>query len=381
MNVSYSASGSRAADARECRPVTINGRFLTQRTSGVQRYARQILASMSSLIAEEPGRYADLDFRIALPGDAAGRVPDEFGFARPVRGRRRGYAWEQTELPRAGGVSLNLCNLAPVAARRKIVCIHDVNTYLAPYSYGWRYRAFQRVSVPLLGHTASAVVSVSHTSARALAQVGAVRESGSVLVAPNGHEHALAWRPEAATLDLDAVAPRPFVVMLGSLAPHKNLALVRAIAPDLAARGIDCVVTGGLDGVFAGRSPSDLGPIRTVGHVSDDDIALLFSRALCLLFPSFVEGFGLPIVEAMALGCPVVASDRSCMPEICADAALLASPEDPAAWLAAIGRLADDPALRMDRIAAGRVRAQVYSWRSSAQIYLDLLGRLARKNG
>ncbi len=373
------APSRREADPAGGRAViTINGRFLTQRTTGVQRYAREILGAMARILEADPSRYADLDFRLALPSDAGGNVPDWLDFAVPVRGRRRGYAWEQLELARQVGVTLNLCNLAPVAARCKIVCIHDVNTYLAPYSYDWKYRAVQRVSTPLLGRTASAVVSVSHSSARSLADVGAVRDAGDVIVAPNGHEHALAWRPEAASLDLDAITRRPFVVMLGGRAPHKNLALARAIAPALSERGIDCIVTGGLDGVFAGSAAADPGPIHAVGHVGDDDIALLFSRALCLLFPSYVEGFGLPIVEAMALGCPVLASDCSCMPEICGDAALLRPPDEPAAWIAAISQLADDDALRSRLIRAGRERVRHFSWTSSAQIYLDLIGRFTR---
>lgn len=359
-------------------PVTINGRFLSQTTTGVQRYARGILGAMSALLEAEPEAYAGLDFRLALPSDAVGRQPDHLGFATPVPGRRRGYAWEQFDLARQPGLTLNLCNLAPFAGRRKIVCIHDVNTYLAPYSYAWKYRAFQRVSMPLLGRTASVVTTVSRASAEALAAVGAVRDAAEVVVAPNGHEHALAWRPENAALDLDALTRRPFVVMLGSRAPHKNLALVRTIAPFLAERGIDCIVTGRVEGVFAGAGGDDLGPIRAIGHVGDDDIALLFSRAVCLLFPSYVEGFGLPIVEAMARGCPVISSDRSCMPEICGEAALMLSPDEPGAWIDAIVRLAGDAALRERLVEAGHARVRRFSWTSSARIYLDLIARTVR---
>lgn len=367
----------RDADASDPeRTITINGRFLTQKTTGVQRYAREILHAMSRLIAGDPGRFEGIAFELALPTGAADRVPDFLRFAAPVAGRWRGYAWEQFELARHRGITLNLCNLAPFAARRAIVCVHDANTFLAPSSYDWKYRTFQRVSMPLLGRTASRIVTVSNTSARALADLGVVRDAGAVRVAPNGHEHALRWRAQAASIDLDAVTRRPFVLMLGSRAPHKNLALVRTIAPILAERGIDCVVTGGVDGVFAGIGPDDFGPIRAVGHVTDDDIALLFSRALCLLFPSYVEGFGLPIVEAMALGCPVVASDRSCMPEICGQAALLRPPDEPAAWIEAVTRLADDHRCRDALIEAGRERVRAYSWSRSASIYLDLIGEM-----
>ena len=357
--------------------VAINGRFLTQRTTGVQRYAREILSAMAGILEAEPRWADDLAFRLRLPSDAPPAIPDFLAFATPVRGRRRGYAWEQIERPDRNEVSLNLCNLAPILGRRKIVCINDVNTRLAPYSYDWRYRAVQRVSLPLLGHTARAVATVSNTSAASLARFGVVPAGTPVVVAPNGHEHAFGWRPEAATIDLDAITARPFVLMLGSRAPHKNLALVRAIAPALASRGVDCIVTGPLDGVFAGRTGVEAG-IHSIGFVGDDDIALLLSRAVCLLFPSFVEGFGLPIVEAMALGCPVVAADCSCMPEICGQAALLRPPDDGRAWIDAVMQLADDPAIRDGYIRAGRERVRAYSWRSSALIYLDLLDQIAR---
>lgn len=343
--------------------------------SGVQRYAHNIFAEMVERIAADPAEWGDVALTLALPANVADPIPQSLARAFPLRGRLKGYPWEQLELPRIGGVTLNLCNLAPLAGRRNIVCIHDVNTYLAPYSYSWKYRAFQRVSVPLIGRLASAVTTVSHSSAKALERAGAVRDATRVTVAPNGHEHALLWRADRATITLGAITARPFVVMLGSAALHKNLALVRSIAPELGARGIDCVVTGGGAGVFATGTTDEAGPVITVGHVSDDDIALLFSRAVCLLFPSYVEGFGLPIVEAMALGCPVVSSDRSCMPEICGDAALLRSPDDPAAWIETITDLARTPSARSALIKAGHERVRHYRWKDSAEIYLTLARR------
>lgn len=354
----------------------INGRFLAQRTTGVQRYAREILAAMSRILASDPRRAEALSFRLGLPSDAMDDVPDFLDFADRIPGRRRGYAWEQFEHRRAGGLSLNLCNVAPILGRRKIVCIHDVNTILAPYSYDWKYRTFQRLSMPLLGRTAAAVVTVSRASAEALSRFGIVPGADRVEVIPNGHEHVFAWRPEAARLDPAAITDRPFVVMLGSAAPHKNLALVRTIAPVLAENGIDCVVTGHLGGVFAGGGDRGGAGIRQVGFVDDDDIALLLGKAVCLLFPSHVEGFGLPIIEAMALGCPVVAADCSSMPEVCADAALLRPPGDPGAWIDAVERLTADPGLRDRYRHAGHLRAKSYSWSASAEKYLALIEKL-----
>ena len=106
---------------------------------------------------------------------------------------------------------------------------------------------------------------------------------------------------------------------------------------------------------------------------ADDDLALLMDRALCLAFPSFTEGFGLPIVEAMARGCPVVSSDRASMPEICGDAALLAPPDAPEAWLDRIAALLGSKALRTDLAGRGREQVKLFSWESTAEGYRALM--------
>lgn len=355
--------------------VGINGRFLSQKLTGVQRYAHEIVAALGR--RHGAGQFGDTRFVTGLPANAAGQAQTYSAFAEPVVGAHSGYRWEQLEFPAVpADILLNLCNLAPVRSKANILCIHDANTFTAPESYGWRYRAVQRVALPLLSRRAAALVTVSHASAATIASVsGVARER--IFVAPNGHEHALRWRPEAGTLDLDALTTRPFVVMLGSRAPHKNLALVREIAPVLGQAGIDVVVVGDAGSVFAGGGGDD-GALLCTGRISDDDIARLFGKALCLVFPSFVEGFGLPIVEAMALGCPVVASNTSCIPEICGEAALLRSPSAPRDWIEAVTLLAAEPSRREALAKAGRERVTLFSWDRSAGLYADLIDAFRR---
>ncbi|ODT08702.1 MAG: hypothetical protein ABS58_01615 [Mesorhizobium sp. SCN 65-20] len=91
---------------------------------------------------------------------------------------------------------------------------------------------------------------------------------------------------------------------------------------------------------------------------------------MCLAFPSFAEGFGLPPLEAMALGCPVVVSDRASLPEICGDAALYAAPDDADAWLSRFVKLRKSPRLRDDLVARGKDRTLRYRWDTSAELYL-----------
>ena len=135
------------------------------------------------------------------------------------------------------------------------------------------------------------------------------------------------------------------------------------------------MVAGGEDAsVYARQHGDPLPPnVKHLGRVNDDDLAYLYRRALCLVFPSKTEGFGLPVLEAMALGCPVISSDAASLPEVCGEAALYASPDDAAAWLAAIGRLAAEPMLRENLAGAGPKRSKAFSWRQGAEKYLELM--------
>jgi glycosyltransferase involved in cell wall biosynthesis len=113
--------------------------------------------------------------------------------------------------------------------------------------------------------------------------------------------------------------------------------------------------------------------VRLLGRISDDEFAKLLTQALCFIFPSRIEGFGLPAVEAMAIGCPVIASSAPCLPEICGKAALYAHPDDSAAWVDTIRRVKADGDLRQRMIDDGYVRARSFSWRRIAETYLRVM--------
>ena len=129
------------------------------------------------------------------------------------------------------------------------------------------------------------------------------------------------------------------------------------------------MIAGGEDATVYARQHSDPLPpnVKHLGRVNDDDLAYLYRQALCLVFPSKTEGFGLPVLEAMALGCPVISSDAASLPEVCGEAALYASPDDAATWLAAIGRLVAEPMLREILSGAGPKRSKAFSWRQGAE--------------
>jgi glycosyltransferase involved in cell wall biosynthesis len=351
----------------------INGRFLAQPMTGVQRYAREIVRALDLLLAEKPPLARDLEIELLVPPEAASAIELTSIGARAV-GRHGGHLWEQFSLPaHVRGGLLSLCNTGPLALRKHIVCIHDATTRTYPQSYSFAFRALYRILLPLLGRTAAAVSTVSHYSAGELVRFG-ISPADKVFVAPNGHEHATRWKPRHSPATRGVTA-RDTIVVIGSPVPHKNSGLIIGMADRLAGAGLRVAVVGMSDPrVFKSSfqfAPAD--NVAWLGRLSDEEMAALLRSSLCLAFPSFVEGFGLPPLEAMTAGCPVVVSDRASLPEICGDAALYASPDDAEAWYGCFLRLAGTPALREELIRRGQERISAFRWKASAERYLQAM--------
>jgi glycosyltransferase involved in cell wall biosynthesis len=340
----------------------VNGRFLAQEVTGVQRFALEMARALAGLGTVE----------VLGPPDAR----DAAGLAVRRVGRRRGQAWEQFDLPRhaGGGVLVNLGNSAPLALGRQVVVIHDAATVAYPASYGWRFRTWYRWMQRGLAWRGARLATVSGFSRAAIARHLGV-DAGGIAVVGEGAEHVLRVAADGglrARLGLEG----RYVLAVGSLARHKNLAALGATARMLAARGETLVLTGAADPrLFAAAALPE--PARLVGRVDDAGLRALYEGASCFVFPSLHEGFGLPAVEAMACGCPVVAARAGALPEVCGEAALLVDPHDPAAIAAAVARVLDEPGLAGRLRAAGRARAAAFTWEDAARRLAAVAGEMA----
>lgn len=347
------------------RRVVLNGRFLTQSRTGVQRYARETVLALDALIGQHD---ADLEILLAVPAGAADLPLRHIGLRRlPWLG---GHAWEQVTLPlfARNDLLFNFSYSGPVAKRHQVITVHDATVRAMPACFSARYRRWHDTLLSMLGNRVASVMTVSEFSADEIrARYGITNR---IVVGREGWSHALARGDTAATLARHGLVAGQYLLLVGSLKPNKNLAVVaRALeaVPDLP---WTVAVAGAADSrIF--RDPGARDPrMKLLGFVPDEDLGALYANAAWFLFPSLYEGFGLPALEAMANGCPVIAASAAALPEVCGNSALYFDPRDPAALAALLRGPARDGRLRETLRRRAVLRLAHYTWTGSAQAVL-----------
>ncbi|HSO94351.1 MAG TPA: glycosyltransferase family 1 protein [Candidatus Dormibacteraeota bacterium] len=264
-----------------------------------------------------------------------------------------------------------------------VVTVHDLAIYDHPEWFPRGQWFATRVVVPRSIRSATVVICPSQATAEAVARLMGVGVDRCRVI-PHGVEPDFAL-PVAGEIRAETrsryALPERYILQVGTVQPRKNyIASLRALARIPAAERIPLLVAGGLGWDYEPviRTVERLGLrswVRFLGYVGFRDLPALYQMAQAVAFPSYEEGFGLPILEAFAAGVPVAASTAGAIPEVAADAALLCAPDDEAALAQNLLALISDEPLRQRQIAAGRVRAAGYTWSACAaahgQVYRD----------
>jgi glycosyltransferase involved in cell wall biosynthesis len=355
------------------RDIGINGRFLTQSLSGVQRYSREMVRAMDQLIQKEPVRLGRRRWRLWVPLGADRDFALDAITVETV-GTSSGHIWEQRDLARAaaGTRLLNLGNSGPVLHRDKLVVIHDAAVFRTPTNFGRRYRLVHRTLGKALARTGR-IGTVSEFSRRELAHVLSLKEE-AILVVRNGCDHFVGREKDDSVLAVLGVEPGRYFLFVGNPAPNKNLALLLQAFARLDRPGAKLVVAGSLDRTVFGDGGVDAADsVILAARRSDEEIAALYTHAAAHVFPSRYEGFGIPPLEAMASGCPVIASDIPVLREVCGDAATYFACDDVEALAAAMRRHWDEPQRSERQQAAAAARVMHFRWEDSARCLIDAL--------
>jgi glycosyltransferase involved in cell wall biosynthesis len=276
-----------------------------------------------------------------------------------------GQGWEMLTLPRLarGALLVNFCNLAPVLHGNSVVMIHDAQTFLHPDDYSGRQASAYRLLLPLIGRRARRVLTVSDFAKASLLEHGIGRKD-RIETVYNGTDHILSCPPDTTIFERHNITPGNYVLALGTLKGYKNLARVFAAMQAPAPAGMKLVIAGGPPEVQyrpAGLTPPE-GTVFT-GFVSDGELRALYEGARVFAFPSLTEGFGLPPLEAMQCGTPVIAARAGAMVEVCTEGAKLGDPRDTDAWRDAIAALAGPEGVAQARL--GHARAARFTWEAA----------------
>lgn len=353
-------------------PLVINGRFLQRPVTGVQRFAIETLRALDELISAQEVKMAALT--IAVPKGTQAKCT--FKNIQIIEvGLFQGYAWEQFELPLWAGSRflINLCNTGPVIKKKQCVVIHDAAVFSMPQAYGRTFRLVYKCMHRLLALRGAQILTVSEFSRRELAHHLGLAPS-AITVLPEGGEHVLRVQADDGILAKASLYKRPFVLAVSSSQSNKNFGFVVQALASLGDPGFDVVVAGGTNpGVFAPQGVPMPGFVKHVGYVSDAELASLYKHAACFVFPSLYEGFGIPPLEAMAHGCPVVASTAASIPEVCGDAAVYFDPRDSTSFLSALDKVMSTELVRVELKELASKRSQLWTWRRTAQTLLQAL--------
>jgi glycosyltransferase involved in cell wall biosynthesis len=349
-------------------PIAINGKFLAAAPTGVHRVAAEFIHALASDGA------AGHDIQLWVPRDAEAAARS---FSLPVRVITpfTHRAWEQLSVPFRDHrrLLLNLCNIGPVLRTNAITMIHDVQVHSTPESYSRLFRLWYKGIQPLLAKGNHRILTVSGYSRDEIARTG-LCPAERISVIHNGVDHILRVRAEPGVTERLGLVRGRFVVALASTLAHKNIALL-AKAFSLGALGDIQLVLVGDHGRAAFAAQGITLPPSTIftGRISDGELRALYEAALCLAFPSRTEGFGLPPLEAMLVGCPAVVAPCGALPEVCGDAALYAGPDDAEEWVKRILALADDGSVRTHFVGKGLDQARKFTWRAAALSLLDVV--------
>lgn len=348
-------------------PVFINARFLTEPLTGVQRWGRECLRELDGMLEDgtiDSSRYEFILLSPTQPSD----MPQYAHLQLRVKGLLRSHLWEQLELPRfAKGFLLNLKNTAPVRHRNMLVMIMDLQVFARPETHTSIFNWVYQWILPRAAKRAKVLCTLSQHSATEIHRFfGIPQELVHVLLV--GHEHVLRVTADDSILKTNNLVNDGFLLAVSSLNPNKNFAAILR-AMKIANVNIPLVIAGGTNPkVFDGAGVDSLPDNAIhVGRVSDGELRALYENALGFVFPSFYEGWGLPPGEAMLLGCPVISSRTTSLPEVCGEAALYCDPANDESIAKQIFRLVEDGPLRQDLAALGRAQSQQFLWRPVAE--------------
>lgn len=335
--------------------IYINKRAVSNKSvTGVQRYLLEI------------EKYIDKDKTVSIYS------PDIFnsGFL--------GYIWEQIFLPlKVKGVLWSPANLGPLMIKNQILTIHDISSIDHPEWFSRNYAFVNRILLPILIKRVKHIITVSEYSKnRIVSRFGVNPEKISVTYLAVSSRFTPLIEKEKDSVKKRLGLPERYVLSLGSLEPRKNIKLILESWRQWKNKppGLKLVIAGGSSKIFSDAKIEDVPEdVFFTGRVLEEDLPGIYAAAEIFIYPSLYEGFGLPPLEAMSCGVPVIVSNSTSLPEVVGGAAVLIDPTSEADLCSAMDYILSDAKVSEKLIINGLERASKFSWQKTAKLTLEII--------
>lgn len=327
------------------REIVVNGRFLSRRVTGVERYGQEIVRC----------------------------IGDRCRLEKTTRSGFRGHVWEQFILPgrlKSNDFLWSPANTGPVFVRQQALTIHDLGTLEHPEWFQKSFAKWYSLCIPILARRARILFAPSEYVKQ---QIEARFGRKDVVVTPNGVNLSI-FHPGARQDRYNL--PACYILFVGTLEPRKNLQMLLKtwiqVQDDF--KDTWLVIAGTQGSVHrTANLPASVERVKYLDYVDEDALAGLYAKATLFVLPSLEEGFGLPALEAMACGVPVLVSNGGALPEVVRDAGLIFDLADPEALAISMRQCLQDQDLRLLLKEKGFARAQAFSWQTSAELIWNVL--------
>lgn len=342
----------------------VNGRFLTQKPTGVHRYAFEICNQLSEF---------GVDFYVAVPKEIN---PDyKINFKTVQCGTLSAHLWEQISLPKylkqqGSPLLLSFSGCGPLNYSNQIITIHDVSHERHPEWFSKNYCRFYGYMMPRIGKKAHAIITVSEFSKKEIIET---------LSLPSEKIHVINCSiPSYHTTENDRIrdnSDEKYILSVSSMDPRKNFIRLVEAFNNIEDKSVKLYIIGMQFKAFNTPDMEKLNRENVIltGYLDDDSLRKMYKNALFSVYPSLYEGFGIPPLESMSYGCPVIVSDIPALREVNGKAAMYANPLDIADMSLKMDLLICNSELRNELREKGREQVVKYSWSKSTRQVLDLV--------
>lgn len=343
----------------------VNGRYLTQKATGVHRYAFEICNKLHEM---------GVDFHVAIPREIH---PDyKFSFKTVKCGTLKTHTWEQISLPHylksiGSPLLISFTGCGPLMYKNQIMTIHDVSHERYPEWFSKNYYRFYHYMMPRIGRKAHAILTVSEFSKKEIVETLNLDAEKIHVIHSNVPFHNKPSEDKILNFKCDSKVER-YILAVSSMDPRKNFERLVNAFQKIEDKSVKLYIIGMS---FKAFNTPDLQKligdnIYLPGYISDDALQNMYQNALLSVYPSLYEGFGLPPLESMTYECPAINSDIPALREVSEDAALYVDPYDEEDITIKINQLLCDENLRKDLQLKGLEQIKKYSWEKSAmQVY------------